>query len=211
VLNWDIWDDGRTLPPRDGAGFSIQFQPTQEAKTGPNRMHLDLTSTSLEDQERTVAKALELGARHIDIGQTPEDEHVVLADPEGNEFCVIEPDNKFLAGCGFIGAINCDGSQETGYFWSKALAWPLVWDQDLETAIQSPLGGTKIAWGGPPVAPKTAKNRMHLHLAPEQDQQVEVDRLVSLGATRIDIRQGDVSWVVLADPDGNEFCLLTPR
>ena len=59
---------------------------------------------------------------------------------------------------------------------------------------------------------KTGKNRLHLDLAPpaDGDQQAEVDRLVALGATRIDIGQGDVSWVVMADPDGNEFCVLTP-
>ena len=43
------------------------------------------------------------------------------------------------------------------------------------------------------------------------DQQAEVERLVALGATRADIGQGDVDWVVMADPDGNEFCVLTPR
>ncbi len=74
----------------------------------------------------------------------------MLADPEGNEFCVIEPGNNFLADCGFIGALACDGSQEVGYFWSEALGWPLVWDQDQETAIRSPHGGPKITWGGPP-------------------------------------------------------------
>jgi hypothetical protein len=63
------------------------------------------------------------------------------------------------------------------------------------------------------VAPKTGKNRLHLDIAPpaDGDQQAEVERLVSLGANRIDIGQGDVSWVVMADPDGNEFCVLTPR
>ena len=210
VLDREIADDGLTLLPSDDTGFSIQFQPTQEQKAGPNQMHFDLTSRSVEDQRQTVARSLELGARHIHIGQRPEEGHVVLADPEGNEFCVIEPDNNFLAGCGFIGALNCDGSQEVGYFWSEALGWPLVWDQDQETAIQSPGGGTKIAWGGPPVAPKIGRNRLHLHLAPpvHGDQQAEVDRLVSLGATRIDIGQGNVSWVVMADPDGNEFCVF---
>ncbi len=162
VLDRQTADDGVTLLPSDDTGFSIQFQPTQEPKAGPNQMHLDLTSTSLEDQQQTVTRALELGGRHIDIGQLPDEEHVVLADPEGNEFCVIEPGNNFLADCGFIGALNCDGSQEVGYFWSEALGWPLVWDQDQETAIQSPSGGTKIAWAGPPVAPKTGKNRLHL-------------------------------------------------
>ncbi len=137
---------------------------------------------------------------------------MVLADPEGNEFCVIEPGNNFLADCGFVAELAWDASQEVGYFWSQALDWPLVWDQDGETAIQSPSGGTKISWGGPPVAPKTRKNRLHLDLAPpaRDDQQTEVERLVSLGATRIDIGQGEVSWVVMADPDGNEFCVLTP-
>ncbi len=214
VLDREIADDdGPTLLPRDDIGFSIQFQPTREQKTGPNRMHLHLTSTSLDDQQSTVARALRLGGRHLDVGQGPEEEHVVLADPEGNEFCVIEPGNKFLADCGFLGELTCDGSQEVGYFWSQALGWPLVWDQDGETAIQSPGGGTKISWGGPPVAPKTRKNRLHLDLAPpgHEDQQAEADRLASLGATRVDIGQGEVSWVVMADPDGNEFCVLTPR
>jgi len=176
-------------------------------------MHFDLTSTSLEDQQQTVARSLELGARHIDIGQRPEEGHVVLSDPEGNEFCVIEPGNNFLADCGFIGALACDGSQDVGYFWSGALGWPLVWDQDQETAIRSPCGGPKITWGGPPLMPKPGKNRLHFEFAPpvHGDQQAEVDRLASLGATRIDIGQGDVSWVVMADPDGNEFCVFTPR
>ena len=136
----------------------------------------------------------------------------MLADPEGNEFCVIEPGNNFLAGCGFLGELACDGSQAVGHFWSEALGWPLVWDQDQETAIQSPAGGTKIAWGGPPVAPKTGKNRLRFDLAPpaDDDQQAEVDRLLSLGATRIDVVPGEAGWVVLADPDGNEFSVLSP-
>ena len=106
-----------------------------------------------------------------------------------------------------------DGSQAVGYFWSKALGWPLVWDQDQETAIQSPQGGTKITWGGPPVAPKPEKNRLHYDLVPTSggDLDTEVARLESLGARRIDIGQGDVDWVVMADPDDNEFCVLPPR
>ena len=160
-----------------------------------------------------MARSLALGARHIDVGQLPEEEHVVLADPEGNEFCVIEPGNNFLADCGFIGALSCDGSPQVGYFWSQALGWPLVWDQDEETAIRSPHGGPKIAWGGPPDTPKVGKNRLHFDVAPpaDGDQAAEVDRLVSLGARRLDIAHGDVGWVVMADPDGNEFCVLPPR
>jgi predicted enzyme related to lactoylglutathione lyase len=215
VLGWELTDDpdnGVTLLPSDDTGFRLRFVRTDAQKSGQNRIHFDLTSTSLENQQETVARALTLGGRHIDIGQLPEEEHVVLADPEGNEFCVIEPGNNFLADCGFIGAVSCDGSQQVGYFWSEALGWPLVWDQDQETAIRSPYGGPKFTWGGPPLMPKPGKNRLHFDLAPPVggDQQAEVDRLVSLGATRIDIGQGDVTWVVLADPDGNEFCVCTP-
>src|SRR5229473_3501034 len=193
VLGWEMADDpqdGIALLPSDDTGFRIRFLPTQEQKAGQNQLHFDLTSTSLEDQQQTVARSLGLGARHIDIGQRPDEGHVVLADPEGNEFCIIEPDNNFLAGCGRLGSITCDGTREVGYFWSAALGWPLVWDQDEETAIRAPDGtGPLITWGGPPLAPKIGKNRLHLDIAPPDggDQQAEVDRLVSLGATRIDI------------------------
>ena len=125
------------LLPNDETGFQIRYLPTQEAKTGPNQMHFDLRSESREEQRQTVARALALGARHIDVGQRPEEGNVVLADPEGNEFCVVEPDNSFLADCEFIGALSSDGTQQVGYFWSEALGWPLVWDQDEETAIRS--------------------------------------------------------------------------
>jgi len=213
VLGWKMLDDPRddiALLPNDDTGFRLRFLPTQAQKTGPNQMHFDLTSASLEDQQQTVARALELGGRHLDIGQGADAEHVVLADPEGNEFCVIEPGNNFLADCGFIGALASDGTQDVGYFWSKALGWPLVWDQDQETAIRSPHGGPKITWGGPPLEPRSGKNRLHFDIAPaDGDQQLELDRLLALGATRVDIGQGEVSWVVMADPDGNEFCLLT--
>ena len=216
VLGWDLVDeaeDGIVLLPNDDTGFQVDFFRTTALKVGPNQMHFDLTSTSLEDQKRTVANALKLGGSHLDIGQGAEATHVVLADPEGNEFCVIEPGNSFLAECGFVGALASDGSQELGYFWRAAFDWPLVWDQDQETAIRSPHGGPKITWGGPPFPPKAEKNRIHFDLAPPvgTDQQAEVDRLVRLGARRVDIGQGDVSWVVMADPDGNEFCVLTPR
>jgi len=216
VLGWEASaqpDDGIALLPDDDTGFQLEFFPSEEQKVGQNSIHLDLTSTSHEHQQETVARSLALGARHIDIGQRPEEGHVVLADPEGNEFCVIEPGNSFLADCGFLGAVVCDGSQEVGCFWSAALGWPLVWDQGQETAIRSPHGGPKITWGGPPLMPKTGKERLHLDLAPpaDGDQAAEVERLLSLGATHADIGQGEVDWVVMADPDGHEFCVLTTR
>ena len=102
--------------PNDGTRFEIRFLPVPEKKAGKNRIHLDLTTTSTDDMTGTVERLIELGARHVDIGQGPDEPHVVLADPEGNELCVIEPDNSFLAGCGRLGSITCDGSREVGYF-----------------------------------------------------------------------------------------------
>ncbi len=205
VLSRGIVEDASgALLPGDDTQLGLRFVPSGAEKTGPNRMHLHLTSVSPADQPQTVATALELGAGHIAVGQRPEEGHVVLADPEGNEFCVIEPGNAFLAGCGFLGELACDGTREVGLFWSEALGWPLVWDQDQETAIQSPHGGTKVAWGGPPVAPKMLRNQQRFYLVPaDGDQGAEVDRLVSLGATRLEV--GEHGVVALADPDGNEF------
>ena len=93
------------------------------------------------------------------------------------------------------------GTRDVGLFWREALGWPLVWDQDEETAVQSPLGGTKVAWGGPPVAPKHGRNRQRFDLAAD-DLVGEVARLVALGATLLRDLDGGVE---LADPDGNEF------
>ncbi|GAA1981605.1 VOC family protein [Terrabacter lapilli] len=213
LLRREIDGDGRTVLPNEDVEFPIRFEPGATPRTGPNQVHLHLTSESPADQQATVARALELGGRHLDVGQKPEEGHVVLADPEGNEFCVIEAGNAYLAGCGFLGELACDGSQEVGYFWRDALGWPLVWDQDQETAIQSPRGGAKIAWGGPPLSPRTGVNRMYLAVTPaaEEDLRAEVERLVALGASRLDTDGGDASGVTLADPDGNEFRLLPPR
>jgi predicted enzyme related to lactoylglutathione lyase len=215
VLDWETRDHPRrgiSLLPSDDTGFQLRISSSAAQKTVQNRIHLDLRSASLDHQQRTVDRALRLGARHLDVGQRPEEGHVVLADPEGNEFCVVEPGNNFLADCGTIGALSCEGSRQVGLFWTEALGWPLVWDQDEETAIRSPQGGPKISWGGPPVAPKVGKNRLKFDLVPAVpgDQRAEVERLLALGATRLDIGEGDVSGVVMADPDGNEFCLF-PR
>ena len=207
VLGWETVEDpyaGVALLPDDDTGFRLRFVPSDLPKAGPNQYHFDLRSETLDEQQETVDRVLELGGRHLDIGQGDVD-HVVMADPEGNELCVIEPGNNFLADCPFIGALSGDGSQECGYFWAAALDWPLVWDQDEETAIRSPNGGPKVTWGGPPYKPKLGKEHVYFDLAADGDVEAEVGRLLSLGASRVDLGQGDVAWVLLADPDGHEF------
>ncbi len=212
LLGWERADepgDIIALLPSDDTGFRIRFVATRQRRVGQNSMHFDLTSSSLENQRQTVAKALDCGARHTDVGQRPDEKHVVLADPEGNEFCVIEPGNRFLADCGFIGALACDGSQAVGYFWRDVLEWPLVWDQDQETAIRSPHGGPKITWGGTPPVQRPGRNRLRFHLATPVDGDVsaEADRLIALGGSRVDGGPVDATRAVMTDPDGNEFYL----
>jgi hypothetical protein len=217
ALEWEIFDETRGksgLMPADGTGFTFVFGPAAQKKAGPNRIHLDLSSRSVEDQHATVACLINLGASEIDIGQGRDADHFVLADPEGNEFCILEPGNNFVSDASRVGSLTCDGSRAVGHFWSAALGWPLVWDHDDETAIRAPDGTRQfMTWGGPPLAPKRGKNRLHLDVAPspDGDQRAEVERLLSLGAKRVDIGQGEVSWVVMADPDDNEFCVLTLR
>ncbi|HXZ64518.1 MAG TPA: VOC family protein [Streptosporangiaceae bacterium] len=216
ALGWDIHaaTHGRvSLLPMDGTRFAVVFVTAAEEKEGANRIHLDLSSRSVEDQRATVSRLIGLGASEIDIGQGPDADHFVLVDPEGNEFCVLEPGNNFVSRASLLGSLTCDGTRTVGYFWSAALGWPLVWDQGDETAIRAPDGaGQFITWGGPPLPPKRGQNRLRLAVAPppDGDQRAEVERLVSLGARRIGIGQGEPSGIVMADPDDNEFCVLAP-
>ncbi|MGI8751039.1 MAG: VOC family protein [Acidimicrobiales bacterium] len=94
-----------------------------------------------------------------------------------------------------------------GRWWKEALGWVVVNDDPDEFEIRpaaDQLPG--LLFVTVPEA-KTVKNRLHLDFRPD-DRDREVDRMLALGATRADVGQGEVSWVVLADPEGNEFCIL---
>jgi hypothetical protein len=191
--------------PTDGTSFAVRFVPVTAQQTSRRRVHLDLTTSSDGDQVRSAEELVGLGGRHVDLGQSPDEGHLVLADPEDNLFCLIEPDNRFLAGCPRLGCVNGDGRRETGVFWSRALGWPLIWDQDDETAIRSPEGtGPVLSWGGSPLGPKDGDNRLWLELTPELGRSVddEVDRLVRLGAELV---VNGPERAQLRDPDGNEL------
>jgi catechol 2,3-dioxygenase-like lactoylglutathione lyase family enzyme len=200
LLGWSR--QGAELDPGQEGAFRLVFEASHEPRQGLNQIHFHLTSNSAP-QAATVARALELGATHLDVGQLPEEDHVVLADPDGNEFCVIEEGNNWLAGTGFLGELACDGTREVGVFWSEAIGWPLVWDEDGETAISPPGGAFKIAWGGPPLNERHGRNRMYVVLVAD-DLDAEVERLVHLGAAVVARREGEIE---LSDPDGNEFRL----
>lgn len=100
-------------------------------------------------------------------------------------------------------------------FWQSALGWRRT-HEDPDEIVLEPAAGSREDGVVPDLLflrvpeHKANKNRLHLDLRPA-DQETEVTRLEGLGARRVDIGQGaDVSWVVLADPDGNEFCVLRP-
>ncbi|OFJ52042.1 VOC family protein [Mycolicibacterium grossiae] len=93
-------------------------------------------------------------------------------------------------------------------WWSTALGWPLETDDDGDVLLRAPAGPDWLFLGVP--EEKTVKNRLHLDFRPD-DQQAEVDRLLALGARHADVGQGDETWVVLADPEGNEFCVLAAK
>src|SRR5207249_4385527 len=101
-----------------------------------------------------------------------------------------------------------------GQFWSDVLGWPLVRD-DRGFCWISATGGfdPPLLVFVPVPEQKSVKNRLHLDVNPSGcDQAEELERLLALGARRVDVGQGDdVPWVVLADPEGNEFCLLARR
>jgi hypothetical protein len=98
-------------------------------------------------------------------------------------------------------------------FWCAALDWKILSEREREivigTDVNAPVGICLMPSGDP----KTVKNRVHLDLTPGPDgRDAEVERLLALGAQRVDIGQtGEESWTVLADPEGNEFCVIRPK
>jgi hypothetical protein len=97
-----------------------------------------------------------------------------------------------------------------GRWWAEALGWVVVNDDPNEFEIRPAPDRLPDLLFGPVPEPKTVKNRLHLDFRPD-DQDREVQRMLGLGASRADVGQGEQSWVVLADPEGNEFCILSSR
>jgi predicted enzyme related to lactoylglutathione lyase len=110
--------------------------------------------------------------------------------------------------------IDAEDPATIASFWQSALGWRRTFEKEDEVVLEPPAGSPEDG-----VAPdllflkvpegKAGKNRLHLDLRPE-DQAAEVARLEALGARRVSVGQGQVSWVVMADPEGNEFDVLRP-
>lgn len=126
--------------------------------------------------------------------------------------------------------VDCRDPQAQAHWWAEALDWAVVYDTPDEAVAvpkhaveeeDQPAGFEEWMLRGqglvfvPVPEGKTVKNRLHIDLAPHtsQDRDAEIARLIELGATRVDVGQDDdeVTWTVLADPEGNEFCVLSSR
>ena len=108
--------------------------------------------------------------------------------------------------------IDCKDPRRLGKFWAELLGYEITDSDDESVEIAGPDGsGPTLLFIVVPEG-KTVKNRLHIDVNPtDRDQAAEVERILALGARRVDVGQGDVEWVVLADPEGNEFCVLRSR
>ncbi|MBO0807338.1 MAG: VOC family protein [Actinobacteria bacterium] len=203
---------GFTYP--DPAAVCIDILTVPEPKTVKNRVHVDLATTSAAHQADLVARLQALGATPADVGQG-DVSWTVLADPEGNEFCVLEP-HPIFRDTGPIAEVvaDCADPRAMARFWGEAMDWTLHEVTGERAVLRSAKGvGPYLVFLRTPDV-KTGKNRTHLDLRPYpgDEQAAGVARLRALGATDIDVGQGDdVPWTCLADPEGNEFDVLTPR
>jgi predicted enzyme related to lactoylglutathione lyase len=221
ALGWGVSSEEPGVTNVEPVGFAypdpvavcIDVLAVPEPKTVKNRVHLDLATTSAAHQADLVTRLQDLGATPADVGQG-DVSWTVLADPEGNEFCVLAPwpggrDTGPVAAV----TVDCADPRAMARFWDEAMDWTLRQVTGDHAVLRSAKGvGPYLQFLGTPDM-KTVKNRVHLDLRPYpgDDQAVEVARLRALGATDIDLGQGDVPWTCLADPEGNEFDVLTPR
>ncbi|MFB7780303.1 VOC family protein [Streptomyces bauhiniae] len=219
ALGWVAYSPGATTyvgPPGglvwpDPVVVGVDVVPVPGGKAAAkNRTHLDLATASLDHQAELVARLKERGATALDIGQG-DVPWVVLADPEGNEFCVLEPRERYRD-TGPIAAVvvDCVEPRAMAWFWGAATGWTVQWETDDLVLLRSANGtGPYLELFRSPVA-DTAPGRVHLDLLPHpgDDHTAEVARLKALGAADLDIGQGDVPWTCLTDPEGHEFCVL---
>jgi predicted enzyme related to lactoylglutathione lyase len=107
--------------------------------------------------------------------------------------------------------VDCRDAAALGRFWAQALDYRVVFEEPSEVVVARDDDTYPALTFVPVPETKAIKNRLHIDLAPD-DRDAEVERLRGLGATLADVGQGpDVSWVVMADPEGNEFCVLSAR
>jgi predicted enzyme related to lactoylglutathione lyase len=211
ALGWQIVaaaSDEAEIAPRAGGTLALVFLPVPEPKTVKNRLHLDVASRDDADQQATVDRLLAVGATRADIGQR-DVPWVVLADPHGNEFCVLDPRDRYRD-TGRLAAVVVDAVDppRLARYWAGVTGWQIGLERDGITSLRHPSNRPPdLDFVRVPDA-KEGKNRLHLDVVAPGAVDAHADRLVAAGARSVDVGQGAVPWAVLADPEGNEFCVL---
>lgn len=209
----DPHDFETRLTVEGGPVIDLCFEKVPEPPTPGPRLHLEVSGG--DRQAEVVARVLALGGRHLDIGQH-DVPWVVMADPEGNPFCVMEARPEYEAS-GPLSSLPLDSAdvERDVRFWSELSGWVPV-EGATAAALRHPSGRGPVLELCPEPGPKdpAVKNRVHLDLRldPGDDPDEAVARLLDLGGSEWDHGWGDLPWRVFRDPSGNEVCLLpVPR
>jgi Glyoxalase-like domain len=203
----------------DGSTLDLVFSPSApRIKNGKNRIHLDLSTHGMHEYQAEVDGLQRIGGRLVDIGQGELVPWTVFADPEDNEFCVLKPRDRY-SDVGPIAAIVVDSAEpeRLAAFWSAATGWDIVESEADFAALRVP-APPGSDWGGPFLEfsrvadrnpePSPVSIGLESYWAHQHDG--DVARLVELGARAVRMHKGDVSYSVLADPEGNEFRVVVP-
>ncbi|QKE84974.1 VOC family protein [Arthrobacter sp. NEB 688] len=200
------------LSPEGAPVLDLCLTTVPERAPAQPRLHLDLLGG--EAQEEVVVRALALGARHLDIGQR-DVPWVVLADPEGNPFCVMESRPEYGPGSQ-VAALPLDSAdvERDLVFWSALSGWVPA-SSAVPAALRHPSGHGPLLELCPQARTKPAgeKNRLHLDVRLEGDERLHeaVEQALDLGGSLVEHGWGELPWRVVTDPSGNELCLLPSR
>ncbi|KUH40421.1 MULTISPECIES: VOC family protein [Streptomyces] len=222
ALGWSVSSGGpgaTSVAPVDSAwpdpaAVRVDVVAVPDPETVRDRAHIELATTSAAHHAELVARLRGLGATPADTGRG-DAPRTVLADPEGNVFCVLEP-RETHRDTGPIAAVvvDCADPGAMARFWGEAMHWTVHEVTDDHALLRSAEGvGPYLEFLRTPHL-KDLRHRAHLDLAPhpfDRDAHAaEVARLEALGATPADAGRGGFPWQVLTDPEGNEFCVLGP-
>lgn len=217
VLGWVVSSEGPGVTNVEPAGLPwphpgilyLDVVRVADPAAVRHRAHVELATASPAHHAELVARVQALGATPVAVSDGSPT--AAFADPEGNVFCVLEPRGTY-ADTGQVAAavVACADPRAMARFWGETLDWTVPEVADDRALLRPREGvGPRLELVRQPHV-DDRRNRVHLDLLPHPgaDQAAEVARLEALGGTPADVGQGDAAWRVLADPEGQVFCVL---
>jgi predicted enzyme related to lactoylglutathione lyase len=222
VEMWDQWvpgpgEDHRILPDEEDEGtLELVFtQGPKRSKAGKNRVHLDMNTHDMYEYQLRYDQQLEYTKiRPVDIGQGADVPWVVYRDPEGNEFCVLKPRDRYKRS-GALAAVvfDCADPGRLATFWSEVTGWPIVDNEPELAALRAPgsdegpfIEFVRVADRSPEPSPVL----LGLESYWPHQHDADVAWLVGLGGRKVRTHDGTASYTIVADPEGNEFRVVIP-